>query len=249
MGEFYSARYHLERAIELYHLDIHSSQRFEYISDPLVLARCNLGWLVCFLGDRERALDQTDHAIAFSEQLDHKHSLAFALSFAASTRQSLGMIEETQVFAERLLALSRACGYPYWDAWAQMLLGWARGHSGDPAQAAEELQHGLYAYEETGTLQMLPYFLVLLAEMGIRCGETEKALLHVEKAKRTIEITGTRFYEAELYRLMGCMHMELQDEPDKARQMFLHAIDIASRQGNVLLQNESQRSLDKFFGL
>jgi len=248
MGELEPARYHLERAISLYRSDVHSSQRFEYISDPLVLARCNLGWLTCFLGDHTRALDQAGRAIAFAEQLDHKHSLAWALSLAASTRQAFGMLEETQLLAERTLSLAQSCGYPYWAAWAQMLLGWVRGHSGDLDQATEELQDGLRSYQETGALQMLPYFLVLLAEVNIRHGEPEKALLHLEEAKRMIDITGTRFYEAELYRLMGYALVELRDEPGKARQILLKAIDIASSQGNLLLQTESQQSLDELLG-
>jgi class 3 adenylate cyclase/tetratricopeptide (TPR) repeat protein len=248
MGELEPARYHLERVIELYRADAHSVQRFEYISDPLVLARCNLGWLVCFLGDRERALDQTERAITLAEELNHKHSLAFALSLAASTRQVLREFEATQSLAERLLTLATTCGYPYWIAWAQMLLGWVRAHLGDPTYASDEIQEGLCSYQETGAFQMLPYFLVLLAEVDIRRGEPAKALLHLHKAQRMIEIVGTRFYEAELYRLMGAALVALQDEPSEARHMFLRASDIAARQGNVLLQHAAQRSLDEFYG-
>ena len=248
MGELHLSQYHLERTIEIYRPDVHSFQRFEYISDPLVLARCNLGWLACFLGDRERAIDETDRAIALAEKLDHQHSLAFALSLAASTRQALGMIEETQQLAERALSLSQAFGYPYWTAWAQILLGWVRGRSGDPHLATEELQDGLRAYQETGSLQMLPYFLVLLAELDLRRGEPEKAILHLEKAKRMIDIVGVRFYEAELLRQMGCAFAALQDESAKTRQTFLSAIEIAESQGNVLFQMAAQKALEEFLG-
>jgi tetratricopeptide (TPR) repeat protein len=248
MGELKPARYHLERAVVLYRSEAHSTQRFEYISDPLVLARCNLGWLTCFLGEREGALDQTDRAIAFAEALDHPHSLAFALSLAASTRQALGMIEETQSLAERTLSLSKSYGYPYWIAWAQMLLGWVCGRSGDPNQGAEELQHGLSSYRETGARMMLPYFLVLLAEMDLQRREPDQALSHLAEARRLIDITDTRFYEAELHRLMGCLLVELRNEPDHARQSFLQAIDIAASQGNVLFQTAAQRSLDALLG-
>jgi predicted ATPase len=248
MGELEAARYHLERAIALYRSEAHGSQRFEYISDPLVLARCNLGWLSCFLGYRARALDQTDRAIALAEQLEHKHSLAFALSLAASTRQALGDLEATRLLAERILSLSKTSGYPYWIAWAQMLLGWVRGRSDDPGHAAGEIQAGLRSYRDTGALQMLPYFLVLLAEVEIQHNEPEKALLHLEEAQQMIEITGTRFYEAESYRLKGCLLLGALEEPQTAHQMFLQAIDIASRQGNSLLRHYAQRSLEDLLG-
>jgi class 3 adenylate cyclase/tetratricopeptide (TPR) repeat protein len=248
MGELAPARQHLERAIALYRADVHSVQRFEYISDPLVLARCNLGWAACFLSERENALEQTERAIVFAEQLDHKHSLAFALSLAASTRQALRELEATQALAERTLFLSKTCGYPYWVAWAQMLLGWVRGRSGERRHAAEEVQEGLRSYRGTGARMMLPYFLVLLAEVEMQRSEPEAALLHLEEAKGMIDITGTRFYEAEIYRLMGCLLVNHFDKPREAGQTFLKAIDIAARQGNTLLQNYAQQSLAEFLG-
>jgi hypothetical protein len=48
---------------------------------------------------------------------------------------------------------------------------------------------------------------------------------------------------------MGSALVALRDEPSKACQMFLNAIDIAARQGNLLFQRASQRSLDKLCGL
>lgn len=248
MGEFKLAQYHLERVIDIYRLDTHSLQRFEYISDPLVLARCNLGWLACFLGDRERALNQTDRAIAFADELDHKHSLAFALGVAASSRQALGMIEETRGFAERLLSLSESCGYSYWIAWAHMFLGWVRVCSGDLAQGAQEFWDGFCSHRETGTRFMLPYFLVLLAEVNLQRHKPKQALVHLEEARQLIDITGTCFYEAELYRLMGHALATLRDEPSKVHQTLLNAIDIAANQGNVLFHMASQRSLDVLLG-
>jgi predicted ATPase len=129
-----------------------------------------------------------------------------------------------------------------------MLIGWVHSHVGDLTHAADEIQEGLHSYQETGAFQMLPYFLVLLAEVDIRGGNSEEALLHLEKAKRMIDITGTRFYEAELYRLMGCLFVDPLENPHEARQAFLKAIDIASRQRNSLLQTYAQRSLDDLLG-
>jgi class 3 adenylate cyclase/predicted ATPase len=246
IGEFTSARQYLEGAIALYRPDAHGSQRFEYISDPLVLARCNLGWTMCFLHDRTQALDQAHRAIELAEQLDHQHSLAFALSLAASTHQVLRELDSTQALAERTLGLSQTYGYPYWAAWARMLLGWVRGQSGLLTHAAQEIQAGLHAYQETGARMMLPYFLVLLAETEMQRREPESALAHLEAAKEMIDITGTRFYEAELYRIMGCLLAGYLQEQSEAHHAFLQAIHIAANQGNVLLQHYARQSLNEF---
>ena len=95
---------------------------------------------------------------------------------------------------------------------------------------------------------MLPYFLVLLAEVEMQRGEPEAALGHLEEAQAMIDVTGTRIYEAELYRLMGCLLVEPFRKPHEARHAFLKAIDIAARQGNTLLRNAAQRSLDDLLG-
>ena len=249
MGELASAQHYLERAIALYQPHVHSSQRFEYISDPLVLGRCNLGWALCFLGERANAVDQTNRAIAFAEQLDHKHSLAFALSLAASTRQALRDLETTQSLAERTLLVSQTYGYPYWLAWAQILLGWVHGQSGLLTHAVQEMRDGLYAYRDTGARMMLPYFLVLLAETEMQRREPETALSYLEDAQRMIDVTGTRFYEAELYRLRGCLLADYFASPSEARQAFVQAIDVATSQGNALLRHYAQQSLDALLGV
>jgi predicted ATPase len=248
MGEFAAAQYYLEQAIALYQPHLHGSQRFEYISDPLVLARCNLGWALSFLGDRSAALEQTNRAIAFAEQLEHMHSLAFALSLAASTRQALGDLDATQSLAERTLLLSQTYGYPYWVAWAHMLLGWVHGQSGVQTPAAQEIEHGLDIYRGTGARMMLPYFLALLAETNMQHGQPQAALRHLEAAQERIDMTGTRFYEAEIYRLMGRLQADYFHAPQEARRAFLQAIDIAARQRNALLQHAAQQSLDELLG-
>jgi predicted ATPase len=93
---------------------------------------------------------------------------------------------------------------------------------------------------------MLPYFLVLLAETEMQRREPESALAHLEAAKEMIEITGVRFYEAELYRIMGCLLANDSREWHAARHAFLQAIHIAASQGNVLLQHDAQQSLNEF---
>jgi class 3 adenylate cyclase/predicted ATPase len=248
MGELAAAQQHLERAIALYRPHVHSIQRFEYISDPLVLARCNLGWAACFLGDRGTALDQTNRALVFAEELDHKHSLAFALSLAASTRQALRDLEATQSLAERTRLVSQTYGYPYWLAWAHILLGWVHGQSGGLIQATQEIRDGLHAYRMTGARMMLPYFLALLAQTEMQHGEPEEALGHLEEAQALLDVTDTRFYEAELYRLIGCLHADYFHAPQKAHDAFVQAIDIATRQGNALLRHYAQQSLDELLG-
>ncbi|TIU10810.1 MAG: hypothetical protein E5W49_28835, partial [Mesorhizobium sp.] len=53
---------------------------------------------------------------------------------------------------------------PYWEAWADVVRGWAMTATGDVDQGLATLRDGLAAYARTGARQMLPYGQTLLAD-------------------------------------------------------------------------------------
>ena len=54
-----------------------------------------------------------------------------------------------------------------------------------------------------GAVLWRPYFLALLAEAYGKVGQVEEGLNVLAEALATVDKTGERFYEAELYRLRG----------------------------------------------
>jgi hypothetical protein len=80
LGRFAEARQHLERVLSLYDPARDEPQRFDYGSDPAVLARAHLGWVRWFEGDAEGALAADAAAVDAARDLDHAHSLCFALA-------------------------------------------------------------------------------------------------------------------------------------------------------------------------
>lgn len=160
LGRFEDARRELLTALSLYDPTRDKEQRFDYGSDPAVLARCHLGWAEWFLGGD--GLTESAAAVTAARALAHPHSLAFALAFDACLHQFTGAAPAALEAAAELELLSDRHEYAYWKAWAQIVRGWAEAAGGDPAGEAR-LQQGVERYEATGAGLMIPYATWLLA--------------------------------------------------------------------------------------
>jgi predicted ATPase len=71
-----------------------------------------------------------------------------------------------------------------------------------------QLHQGLAAYRAAGTELRWPYYLALLAGAYGTVGQAGKGLGVLPEAFATVERTGERFYEAELYRLKGQLTLQ-----------------------------------------
>ena len=191
LGQFAVAKATLEEALRLYDPDRHHHHRFEYGSDPAVLAQCNLAWTEWFMGLADSAVTDSAQAIDRAVQLDHPHSLGFALSFEASIRQARGEPAETLEAAERAINVGRKYRFPYWSAWGQMLRGWAIGKLGDLREGVAEIEQGLADYRATGAELMRPYGLMLLAETVAAAGDPQHALDLLDEVAVTISTNKT----------------------------------------------------------
>jgi class 3 adenylate cyclase/predicted ATPase len=228
LGELKKAQFHLRRAVQLYDPQLHGSQRFEYISDPAVLAHCNLAWTEWFLGETGSALENDGAALRAARDLAHPHSLAFALSFAASLDQLRGDGDAALGHAEEVLALAEEHEFAYWRAWGIVLRGWALCRRDQASAGLDEIRRGLAAYHETGAELMRPYFLTLFAEALMRSGQREDALQQLDDAIFDCEDNQIRFYEVETLRLKA----EITSATDRkaARRLCRRAIRLAREQ-------------------
>jgi class 3 adenylate cyclase/tetratricopeptide (TPR) repeat protein len=202
MGELVAARDHLKCAESLYDRDLHAEHRFEYGSDPGVLAHCNLAWVEWFLGSPERARYHGQVAVKLSEEPPpHPHSQAFALSLAASLEQFRGEPDEARRLAEIVIDLADLHHFAYWGPWGHVVRGWARVMTGEGIGGVEETRSGLEAYRATGAGLMCPYFLGLQADALGRVGRIGDGLAAVDEALKLSEAGDIRFYEPELHRI------------------------------------------------
>ena len=234
LGQFAVAKATLEEALRLYDPDRHHHHRFEYGSDPAVLAQCNLAWTEWFMGLADSAVTDSAQAIDRAVQLDHPHSLGFALSFEASIRQARGEPAETLEAAERAINVGRKYRFPYWSAWGQMLRGWAIGKLGDSREGVGEIEQGLADYRATGAELMRPYGLMLLAETVAAAGDPQHALHLLDEV--AVTISTNKFCEPELHKLRGEFLLAGNRGSSTALDLIRRAADLAHEMGAQALE-------------
>jgi predicted ATPase len=211
LGEFVTARKHLEQGIALYDSKQHRSLAFLYGNDTGVACLSRVAQALWFLGYPDQALKKGHEALALAQKLPHPFSLAFALYFAAMVQQYRREGQAAQERAEAAIALSSEQGFLALLTQGTMLRGWALDKQGRREEGIEQMRQGLAASPMTERGLTRPYNLALLAEAYEERGQTEEGLTLLAEALVVVGKTGERMYEAELYRLAGELSLRIEE--------------------------------------
>ena len=134
-------------------------------------------------------------------------------------------------------------GYPYHQAIALTLRGWARVQQGAAEQGLAEIRHGIRTQVDAGADMELPYGLALLAEASLQTAEIGEGLAAVDEALAIIEQRARAFFwQAELYRLRGELLLR-GGSTDAAEASMRTALGLASSQGARSLELRAAMSL------
>jgi predicted ATPase len=212
MGKLSQAQAHLEKGFALYDPQQHRSHALIYGQDPGTVCLSRMTWTLWCLGYPEQALERKHQALALVTELDHPFSMAFALNFVAQLHQFRREAQATQEQAEAAISLCAEQGFDFYQAMGSCLRGWALFAQGQATKGIAELRQGVAAWKATGAVVLVPYYLALLAEMLGQTGQTEMGLATLAEALATVDQSGERFWEAEIYRLMGELLLEDEGE-------------------------------------
>ncbi len=137
------------------------------------------------------------------------------------------------------------------------MIGWALAEQGQVAEGIEQMRQGLVANRRQGLELFRPSFLTLLAEAYRKAGQTEEGLNTLAEALETVDKTGERWYEAELYRIKGELLLAREGDNQKAKgekeavseaeTCFSKAMDIARSQSAKSLELRAVRSLSRLW--
>jgi predicted ATPase len=164
-------------------------------------------------------------------------------------------VQAAQEQAEAAIAVCTEQGFPYWLAMGTILRGWAMAEQGQEEKGIAQMRQGLAAYRATGAELRRPYYISLLAEAYGKEGQAEEGLNTLAEALNTVNKTGERWYEGELFRLKGELLLKpeiqaLQSEIQrlsKAETCFRQAIDITRRQSAKSLELRAVISLSRLW--
>jgi len=244
LGEMVPAREHLEQSLALYNSQKYRFQAFFLSSEIGVDCLSYAAWVLWNLGYPDQALKRSHEAVALAQELSRPFPLAFALNSAAQLHLLRREVEAVKERAEAMIALSSEQGFPHWLALGTMLRGWVLTEQGKVEEGVAQRRWGLAAHRAMGTEVGRPWSLALLAEAYGKAGQAEEGLSVLVEALATVNQTGERRYEAELYRLKGTLPLQSKVQGPKpvlslvegsqvekeAEACFWKAIEIARRQ-------------------
>jgi len=231
LGEFGSARGHLQQVIEIYDPERHHRAFISLRGSDFGLSA--LAYYACCLwclGYPDQAAGLSKRALALARELDHSFSLTDVLAYAGCVLNE--MLQDVRPLAQSADELMRLATEKVrgWLATATSLHGGALAMQGYLEDSIAEMrkglelrQHGHEQCYETGCY-------CSLARAQLRAGHTEESLGTLAQALAQIEQTDERYTEAEIYRLHG-VSLLTQGNEAEAETSLRKAIEIARRQG------------------
>jgi predicted ATPase len=252
MGEFTSAREHLEQGIVLYDPQQHRRHAFRSGQDAGVVCLGHVAWDLWALGYPEQARHRLHEMLSLAEELSHPLSLTWAKCLAAMVYQFRREEQKIQEQVEVVIRLSHEHGFTQLLAQGIVWTGWLLVEKGQEEEGIRQIHQGLDAHRATGAEIYRPYFLALLAEAYGKVGQIEEGLTALAEALAFVDKTGECYNEAELYRLKGELTLQssvqrLESRVKEAEECFLKAIEITRRQQAKSLELRATTSLARLW--
>jgi class 3 adenylate cyclase/tetratricopeptide (TPR) repeat protein len=187
---------HLEKTIALCSRVEREEVRKYYYADSVLMSRSYIAWSLVLSGEKARAEDAIKVVTRLTAKEIDAHSKTYALCILASIHQSAGNPGESLKNSSQALELAQEYGLRYWEAWAQIMKGWALAVRGGHNQGIEELKGGIAKYERTGSRQMLPYAHTLLADAYCSAGDGVEGLEIIRDLENDPEFREIRYIDA-----------------------------------------------------
>ena len=229
-GEIDGAISDLDEACQRYDFGRDAALRHRYASDQLALALAHKAWAQAIAGRIEQSDATSELALEHADRVQHAHTSAHVSCVLAGRAQVLGRRGETASMAIGGAWLAQQHGFPYWSAWADILLGWREAGS-NRAQGLARLDRGVVAYRKTGAGQILSYAMLLRGGMALDGGGRDEALAAAEAGLAAARDHGVRLFESDLIRLKA-----LAIGGSFGGMLMTDAAKLAQRQGALLFQ-------------
>jgi class 3 adenylate cyclase/predicted ATPase/ABC-type transport system involved in cytochrome c biogenesis ATPase subunit len=231
-GMIVRAREHLEEGWRLYDPEQHRIHAFRYGNDPGIACLVHEAFALWVLGYADQALATSRRAVTLARQLGHPFSLAQALIYSLFIHQCRGEPQVIKKLADEVKTLALEHGFPFWQAEAGIMAGWATAAQGRSREGIVQLRNGVTDFLATGARMDKPRWLSLLAEAYGINNQPDEGLEAVKEALRVVDETKECFFQARLCQLNGDLLLRkgLPDVEAAAQTQFREALAIARRQ-------------------
>jgi DNA-binding SARP family transcriptional activator len=229
MGEFATARDHLEHLIEFFARQVEGTTWF-IDQQNLDFALSYQSLALWCLGYPDRALSRSQEAIALARDLSSFFSLSYGPSVGGAALSLL--LRELRAARERLEAYVHRRsekGHAFDQAIGELYSGRLQVEAGQSSKGLQRIQDALEAIRATGTRHSRSQQLACLVAAYLKAGQVEEGLRGAAEALAFVEETGERWFESELHRLKGEL-LRMDGDESRAEASFLQAIKVAREQ-------------------
>jgi tetratricopeptide (TPR) repeat protein len=202
LGALRQALEHDAQVSELYHPQWHQELALRFGLDPAVMADVIAGMSLWLAGWPDQARTRVQHGCRRARELNHRFSLAFALTNAARVHLWCGEINEAERLAEEGVSVAREGGV-WFMRLGSILLACSRVQRGEPEAGISLLTELIAQYRNIGVLYLLPLNLFSLADAYRQMGLVEEGLATIAEAVHITETSASTFWAAEVHRLKG----------------------------------------------
>jgi predicted ATPase len=245
-GELIQGHEHLGHADALYDPRQHAALEATYGLDLSVITSSVAVSVECLLGRPDQALNRARATLERASSLSHPFSRAFApvsfewvLFFHRAAR-------EAEKVAQAAISFCTEQGFTELLVWAKCFLGCALIEQGKLTDGISKLSEGIAVLDSIRNLISKSLFLGALADGYRKAGDAKRALELLDEGVDWANRIGERFFECELYRLEGEVHLMgncLNEEA--ADNCFRKAIKLARLQSAKSWELRATMSLSR----
>jgi DNA-binding SARP family transcriptional activator/tetratricopeptide (TPR) repeat protein len=189
-------------------------------------------WL---LGQQDEALAAVRDAASMARSLGHPYGLVLTSAYAAVIYQLCGYSGELRQAVGELRALCGRYDIAYYREWGLVLEGWLRG---DPS-GIDLIRQGIGNLRAQLSLARMPFWLSLLADALVRCGQPDSARAVLDAALVTGQSHEDLWWLPEVLRMRAALEPDEQEAIARLRS----AAGLAAAHGSVALLLRCERDL------
>jgi predicted ATPase len=245
-GELAAADEHSQEGISRYDCTQHHSLAFTFSGhDPGACAHSARALNMALLGFPQQAMKLGAEAVALARSLSHPFSLGHALWHSAIALQVGRQTQICRDLSSELLELSQEHDFPAMRGAGMFFSGWATADGGELEQGIPLMEQGLALYSAVRHINR-PHLLAVLASAKADLGKPDEGFELLEEALASIEVSGERWWLAELHRLRGRL-LAARGQHDKGEACFRQAIEVSSEQKARMLELRAATSLARLW--
>jgi class 3 adenylate cyclase/predicted ATPase len=245
-GEFVAVDQHTQQGISRYDYTQHHSLAFTFSGhDPGVCAYMCRAVNLALLGFLEQAMKLGAEAVTLARSLSHPYSLALAMWHSAIVFHVGRQRRSCRDLATALLELSQEHDFPPLRGAGMFSLGWATADGGELKQGIALMEQGLALFSAARRVNR-PYMLATLVSAKADFGTPGEGLELLKDALASTEVSGERWWVAELHRLKGRL-LVARGLNDEGETSFRRAIEVSRVQKARLLELRAAASLARLW--